>query len=128
MTRQIRLGLFGLGVAVSILHAPSSRAETATPSTVDYVELFKTKIFPCLHPTVKSDTVKVELRKEAATAGEITTARVEAFYQGLIKKNSLQVDIMVRQAGSIRQLKVNVLSDTSSLHGSCDLVTDWKDF
>jgi hypothetical protein len=116
----------GLGVAMSVLTLSPAVADT--PSPVDYVELFKTKIMPCLHPTVKSDSVSVELRKEPATSGDITTARVEAFYAGLIKKNSIQADIMVRQSGSIRQLQVKVLSDTSMLHGSCDLTTSWKDF
>lgn len=101
MTRQIKLGLFGLGAALSLLHAPSAAAETTSPASLDYVEIFKTKIFPCIHPTVKIDTVKVELSKAAATSGDITTARVQAFYQGLINKNSIQVDIMVRQSGSI---------------------------
>jgi hypothetical protein len=127
-TRQIKLGLFGLGAALSLLHVPGAAAETTSPASLDYVEIFKTKIFPCIHPTVKIDTVKVELSKAAATSGDITTARVQAFYQGLINKNSIQVDIMVRQSGSIRQLKADVLSDTSALHGSCELVKDWKDF
>ena len=121
----LRFALIGLGATMSILPSSSAVADTAP---VDYVELFKTKIMPCLHPTVKSDSLSVELRKEPATSGEITTARVEAFYAGLIKKNSLQVDIMVRQAGSIRQFQVKVLSDTSMMHGSCDLTTNWKDF
>ena len=121
----LRFALIGFGAAVSILPLSSAVADTAP---VDYVELFKTKIMPCLHPTVKSDSVSVELRKEPATSGDVTTARVEAFYAGLIKKNSIQVDIMVRQSGSIRQLQVKVLSDTSMLHGSCDLTTNWKDF
>jgi hypothetical protein len=128
MTRQIKFGLFGVGAALSLLHMQGAVAETTNPTSLDYVEIFKTKVFPCIHPTVKTDTVKVELAKEAATAGDITTARVQAFYQGLINKNSMQVDIMVRQSGSIRQLKANVLSDTSSIHGSCELVKDWKDF
>jgi hypothetical protein len=121
----LRLALIGFGAAVSILHLSSAVADTAP---VDYVELFKTKIMPCLHPTVKADSVSVELRKEPATSGDVTTARVEAFYAGLIKKNSIQADIMVRQSGSIRQLQVKVLSDTSMMHGSCDLTTNWKDF
>ena len=128
MSRQTRLGLFALAAAVSVLHLPSAAADTTNPAAVDYVALFKAKIFPCLHPTVKADLVNVELSKPATTSGDITTARVEAFYWGLIKKNSLQADIMIRQAGSIRQLKVDVLSDTSSLHGSCDLTKDWKDY
>jgi len=121
----LRFALIGFGAAVSILPLSSAVADTAP---VDYVELFKTKIMPCLHPTVKADSVSVELRKEPATSGDVTTARVEAFYAGLIKKNSIQADIMVRQSGSIRQLQVKVLSDTSMLHGSCDLTTSWKDF
>ena len=92
ITRQIKLGLFGLGAALSLLHIPGAAAETTSPASLDYVEIFKTKIFPCIHPTVKIDTVKIELSKAAATAGDITTARVQAFYQGLINKNSIQVD------------------------------------
>jgi hypothetical protein len=125
VTARLSLALIGLGATVGILPLSPAVADT-TP--VDYVELFKTKVMPCLHPTVKSDSVSAELRKEPTTSGDVTTARVEAFYSGLIKKNSIQADIMVRQSGSIRQLQVKVLSDTSMLHGSCDLTTNWKDF
>ena len=67
MTRQIKLGLFGLGAALSLLHMQGAVAETTSPASLDYVEIFKTKVFPCIHPTVKVDTVKVELSKAAAT-------------------------------------------------------------
>jgi hypothetical protein len=124
MIRRFRLGLIGVAAAASLMNVQCAAAETPA----DYVELFKSKIFPCLHPTVKMDSVTVEVRKEPSTAGDITTTRLEAFYSGLIKKNSLQADVMIRQAGSIKQLKVKVLDDTSVLHGFCDLTADWKDF
>jgi hypothetical protein len=127
-TRRLGVGLFALVAAVSIMRLPHAAAQTTAPGSIDYLELFKTKVMPCIHPTVKPDTVTVELRKEPTTSGDTTTARVEAFYKGLIKKNSIQADIMIRQAGSIRQLKVNVLSDTSAVHGSCDLTSNWQDF
>jgi len=111
---------------MSVMSPPHAAAQTTAP--IDYLALFKTQIMPCIHPTVKEDTVTVELRKEPTTSGETTTARVEAFYKGLIRKNSIQADIMVRQAGSIRQFKVSVLSDTSPVHGSCDMESNWKDF
>jgi hypothetical protein len=103
-------------------------ASLATAAEPDYVGLFKTRVLPCLHPTVKADQATVELRNGPTTSGDTTTVRLQAFYPGMVKKNSLEADLLVRQLGSIRQLKVNVLSDTSSVHGSCDLTKNWKDF
>jgi hypothetical protein len=123
MSRTVGVGAFLGAFALSVSMAA---ADSAPP--VDYVGLFRTKVLPCVHPTVEADKATIELRKEATTSGDITTARVGAFYAGLIKKNSMEVDIMIRQSGSIRQLKINVLSDTSAVHGSCDLTKNWADF
>ncbi len=120
---------FRIGLAGAFALAPfAALADATDPSTIDYVAMFKTRILPCLHPTVSVDKATVEVQKAPAKAGDVTTTRIAAFYPGLLKKNALQADIMVRQSGSIRQIQVNVLSDTSSLHGSCDLTKNWVDF
>src|ERR1700739_5018068 len=92
-------------------------ASLATAAEPDYVGLFKTRVLPCLHPTVKADQATVEVRNGATPPVDTTTIRREAVYPGMAMKNSPEADLLVRQPGSIRQLKVNVLSDTSSVHG-----------
>jgi hypothetical protein len=120
----IARGLCGLEAVCGVI-LMASMAAAADP---DYIGLFKTRALPCLHPTVKADQATVELRNGPTTSGDTTTVRLQAFYPGLVKKNSLEADLLVRQSGSIRQLKVNVLTDTSAVHGSCDLTKNWKDF
>jgi hypothetical protein len=122
MVRTVGVGVFFAAYALGVSIAAADSAP------VDYVGLFRTKVLPCIHPTVAADKATIEIRKEATTSGDITTTRVGAFYAGLIKKNSLEADVMIRQAGSIRQLKINVLSDTSAVHGACDLTKNWVDF
>ncbi|MFZ2110030.1 MAG: hypothetical protein WAV18_32440 [Roseiarcus sp.] len=53
MTGQIKLGLFGLGAVLSLLHVQSAAAETTSPTSLDYVEIFKTKVFPMYSPDGK---------------------------------------------------------------------------
>ena len=35
---------------------------------------------------------------------------------------------MIRQAGSIRQMKIKMLSDTGTAVLGCDMEKEWKDF
>ena len=109
--------------ACGLLLAGGAHAEA-----IDYAAVFKKDVLKCMHPTVNVDKATVEISKPAEMAGEITTVRIKAFYDGLIKKNSLEADLMIRQSGSIRQIKVKPLSDTGTGMGSCDLEKNWKDF
>ena len=121
--RLLRIASAG---GVALITSIAGAQNSANP--IDYVQLFRTKVLPCLHPTVQADKAEIEIQKESTHSGDTTTTRIQAFYPGLIKKNALQADVLVREAGSIRQLHVNVLSDTSTLHGSCDLTKNWADF
>jgi hypothetical protein len=122
------LRLLGVAVAGSLVLTASLAGAQNSAAPIDYVELVRTKVLPCIHPTVKADKAEIEVQKDSTHSGDTTTTRVQVFYAGLIKKNSMQADILVRESGSIRQFRVNVLSDTSAVHGSCDLTKNWADF
>lgn len=115
-------------VALSAAFVSAATVAGAENAAVDYIEMFRTKILPCIHPSVKTDKAQIEIAKESAKSGDTTTTRIQAFYPGMIKNNAMQADILVRESGSIRQMRVNVLSDTSSMHGSCDMTKNWVDF
>jgi hypothetical protein len=110
--------------AVVCLFAGSSPAAEG----VNYIDLFRTRAIKCIHPTVNPEKATVETVKEPEAKGDTTTVRVKAFYQGLLKKDSMEADLMIRQAGSIRQMKIQVLSDTGSVHKPCTLEQNWQDF
>jgi len=112
------------GRAVVCLFAGSSPAAEG----VNYIDLFRTRAIKCIHPTVNPEKATVETVKEPEAKGDTTTVRVKAFYQGLLKKDSMEADLMIRQAGSIRQMKIQVLSDTGSVHKPCTLEQNWQDF
>jgi hypothetical protein len=96
---------------------------------VNYTDLFRTRAIQCIHPTVNPEKVTtVEVSKGPETQGDTTTVRMKAFYQGLLKKDSIEANLIIRQAGSIRQMKVQVLSDTGSVHKPCALEQNWQDF
>lgn len=94
----------------------------------NYAEMFKMNAIKCVHPTAKLEKASAEISKPAETAGDITTVRIKAFYEGLIKKNTMEADLMIRKSGTIRQMKIKVLSDTGTALASCDLEKNWKDF
>jgi hypothetical protein len=100
----------------------------AAAADVDYGKLFLERALKCLHPTANPEKATVEIAKGPETKGDISTVRLKVFYSGLIKKHSMDADLMIRQAGSIRQMKVNVLSDTGSEISRCDLTKNWADF
>lgn len=77
---------------------------------------------------MKSDDAKAEITKPTATTGELSSTRVKVFYSGWLKKHQSELEIQVRKAGSIRQMKVTVLSDTATEVSSCDLTKNWQDF
>ena len=103
-------------------------AGAASAADVKYDDLFRQNALKCIHPTVNIEKATVEILKGPTTAGDVTTVRVKAYYEGWMRKNVIESDIMVRQAGSIRQMQVKVLSDTGTPHKACELETGWKDF
>ena len=119
----LRAAVLGLGMAALALPAIA-----ADKPVVDLPSLIKSKVIKCLHPTVNPEKATVEVVKPAVTEGEISTTRFKVYYDGLVKKNSMDLDIMVRSAGSIRQMKVKVLADSGTGGGSCDLTKNWSDF
>ena len=96
--------------------------------TINYAELFRAKALGCIHPTVNLAKATVEVTKDPSTSGEVTTVRVKAYYEGWLKRQVIESEILVRQAGSIRQMRVNVLSDTGNAHSHCALESGWSDF
>jgi len=103
-------------------------ASSARAADIDYISLFRTKAIKCIHSTVNPDKATIEILKPAETAGEVTTVRLKVYYDGLIKKNTLESELMIRQAGSIRQLKIHILADTGTQVGTCALEKNWADF
>jgi hypothetical protein len=100
----------------------------ARAEAIDYVALFKKDVIKCLHATVDPAKAQVEISKDAVTDGDVTTVRLKTFYDGLLKKNSMETELMVRQSGTIRQMKIKVLSDTGTSVFGCALEKNWKDF
>ena len=100
----------------------------ANAEAIDYTKFFQEKVMHCLHPTVNTDKATYEIAKGPSKTGETTTVRFRVFYTGLVGgKNVMDADLMIREAGSIRQAKVNVLSDTGKSLGKCQLADNWAD-
>lgn len=117
------LRILAAAAALAVLAAPPARA--ADP---DYVTLFRQKVLKCLHPTVNFDKATVEVSKGPDKVGETTTVRFKTFYDGLVRKNSMETEMMIRQSGSIRQMMVKPLADTGTGGGRCALEKSWADF
>jgi len=100
----------------------------ARAAEVDYGKLFLERGLKCLHPTAKVDTAKVEVLKGPERTGELSTVRLRVYYSTLIKKHTMDVEFLIREAGSIRQMKLNVLADTATEVGTCELTKNWADF
>ena len=113
------------GLALAAMFAGGAPARAAD---VDYIQLFRTKAIKCIHPTVNADKATVEISKPAETAGDTTTVRIKTFYAGMIKNNAMETEMMIRQAGSIRQMMIKQLSDTGTAMGSCAMAKNWVDF
>ena len=86
-----------------------------TRASADAVSFVKTELLHCLHPTVKADKAQVEIDKPTATEGDTRTTRVRVFYEGLVKKNSMLVEVM-EKAGKPPLVKAKVLEDTGTGH------------
>jgi hypothetical protein len=119
-----RTSLSIASAAIVCLLAGSSPAADA----VNYTDLFRTRAIKCIHPTVNPEKATVETVKEPETKGDTTTVRVKVFYQGLFKNDFDEANLIIRQAGSIRQIKVQVLSDTGPAHKECAIEQNWQDF
>lgn len=113
--------------AVSFVCVALSAGAPAHAEDVSASALVKDKILNCLHPTANAAKATIEAQAPK-TEGEITTTRIKVFYEGMIKKNSLEMDVLVRASGSIRQFKANVLSDTGMGLKPCDMTKTWTDF
>ncbi len=113
--------------AVSFACCALSAGTPANAEEVSANALVKDKILNCLHPTINAAKATIEAQAPK-TEADITTTRVKVFYEGLIKKNSLEVDVLVRASGSIRQFKANVLSDTGVGMKACEMTKTWTDF
>src|SRR5690348_218911 len=87
-------GLAGLVVALccGLGLAPANAA-----GEVDYAKLFRERVLKCVHPTAHADTAQVEIAKGPETQGDVSTVRLKVFYSGLIKKHSMDADLMIRQ-------------------------------
>ncbi len=95
---------------------------------MDYVEFARSTLLPCVHSTVNVDKAKAEYAKEPVTEGEMTTARVKVFYKGWIRSNSMLFEIKNRHAGSINQIRAEVLEDSSPVHSpDCKYLEGWQD-
>ena len=89
----------------------------AVPATasIDAVSFVKTELLHCIHPTVKVDNAQVEIDKPTVTEGDTSTTRVRVFYQGLVKKDSMLVEVM-EKAGKPPLVRAKVLEDSGTGH------------
>lgn len=103
-------------------------ATPAKAADLNWVELFRTQVLKCMHGTVNTEKAQIEVIKGPETAGEITTVRLKTYYDGMIRRNVMETDLMVRQSGSIRQMKINNLADSGTSLSHCDMEKTWRDF
>ena len=114
-----------LPLALAIASPTMVRAD----DDIDFEEISKEKVLNCLHPTVRAESAQIERMGPPRTEGDITTQRMKIYYQGLIRRNNVEFEFLVRRSGSIRQMRVQVLSDTSPPNPLCSLTgTNWTDF
>ena len=84
-------------------------------ASVDAVSFVKTELLHCIHPTVKADKAQVEVDKPTVTEGDTSTTRVRVFYEGLVKKNTMLVEVMEKEAKP-PLVRAKVLEDTGTGH------------
>ena len=118
--RPLLVSAAALGIVAGV--APARAADP------NWVELFRSQAIKCLHGTVNPDKAVIEVIKGPQTVGEVTTVRLKTYYDGLVRRNVMETDLMVRQSGSIRQLKISPLSDTGTSLTKCELEKTWRDF
>ena len=117
--------LLTLGAALLVTVAGTAPARA---TDAEWVELFRNQVIKCMHGTVNPDKATVELIKQPEKAGDITTMRFKTYYDGLVRKNVMETELLIRQSGSIRQMKINSLSDTGTTLTHCDMEKNWHDF
>ena len=111
----------GLALTAGLLLAGNALA-------LDYVDFARTTLLPCVHSTVNVEKAKAELAKDPVTEGDLTTARVKVFYKGWIRSNSMLFEIKNRHAGSINQVRAEVLEDSSPVSTpDCKYLQGWQD-
>ena len=109
MHRSLRL----LVLISSICLAMALPAPAADSDNV--LSFVQKELLKCIHPTIKVDKAKVEIDKPTVTEGDTSTTRVRVFYEGMVKNNTMLVEVM-EKAGKPRLVKVQVLEDTGTGH------------
>ena len=109
MHRSLRLLVLISSVCLAMA-LPATAADSDNVLSFVQKELLK-----CIHPTIKVDKAKVEIDKPTVTEGDTSTTRVRVFYEGMVKKNTLLVEV-TEKAGKPRLVKVQVLEDTGTGH------------
>jgi len=99
-----------------------------TIASADAVSFVKTELLHCIHPTVNVDKAQVEIDKPPVTEGDTSTTRVRVFYEGVVKKNSMVVEVM-EKVGKPPLVKAKVLEDTGTGHSpSCKYTKEgWQE-
>jgi len=99
-----------------------------TIASADAVSFVKTELLHCIHPTVNVDKAQVEIDKLPVTEGDTSTTRVRVFYEGVVKKNSMVVEVM-EKVGKPFLVKAKVLEDTGTGHSpSCKYTKEgWQE-
>ncbi len=106
----------------------SGLTAASTVSALDYLDFAKNKLLNCVHPTTNLDKAKVEMDKQPATEGDVTTARVRFFYKGWVSDNTMLVEIKNRKCGSINEVRAEVLEDSGSGKSPvCQYLDGWQD-
>src|SRR5712664_3991649 len=82
-------------------------------ASVDVLSFVQKELLHCIHPTVKVDKAKIEIDKPMVTEGDTSTTRVRVFYDGVLKKNTMVVEI-AEKAGKPPLVKAQVLEDTGT--------------
>jgi hypothetical protein len=127
-TRIIDMPVIKTQLWLSALIVGSLCIKPVHAETINYTEIFRTKALGCIHPTANLEKATVEIEKDPSTTGEVTKARIKVYYEGWLKRQVMESELLVRQSGSIRQMRVTVLSDTGSAYASCALEMNWSDF
>jgi hypothetical protein len=93
----------------------------------EYASFAKNTLLPCFHPTVNNGSAKSELIGEPKENNGTTVARVKVYYKGMIKSNSMLVEIS-RKEGTPVLIKATVLEDSSGTGTmSCKYTEGWQE-
>jgi len=96
--------------------------------SADAVSFVKKELLHCIHPTVKADKAQVEIDKPTVTEGDTSITRVRVFYPGLVKKDSMLIEVM-EKAGKPPLVRAKVLEDSGTGHApSCKYTKEgWQE-